>query len=163
MTLASREPGAAGGVVQTPVMSDKRGRWIVFAYYYLAALIGLVMMVIGGVKGLNGLVHMAVPETSNEVRYATERYRYEGPEAKPEKLSRAEEARLEEEAKEDARNVALGDLLTGAATAAVGAPVMAWHLRQARRREPEWADVDDAPIASAPPAQPGQPVTPPPA
>lgn len=142
-------------------MSDKRGKWIVFAYYYLAALIGLVMMVIGAVKGLNGLVRVALPETSSEVRYATEPYRYGGPDGKPEKLSRAEEARIEEEAKEDARNVALGDLLTGAVTAGVGAPVMAWHLRQARRREPEWVDADDTPVAAPPPAPPGPSVTPP--
>lgn len=135
-------------------MTEKRGKWVVFAYYYLAALIGLVMMVIGSVKGLNGMVRFALPETSSEVRFATEPYRYAGPDGKPEKLSPAEEERLEDEAKEDARNIALGDLLTGLVTAGVGAPVMAWHLRQARRREPEWADIDDRPAATPTPSGP---------
>jgi hypothetical protein len=133
-------------------MGEKRGRWIVFAYYYLAALIGLVIMVIGAVKGLNGLVRVALPETSSEVRYASEPYRYTGPDGKPEKVPEAEEKRLEADAKEDARNIALGDLLAGAVTAGVGAPVMAWHLRQARRREPEWAD------EPTPPAPGGSPI-----
>ena len=136
-------------------MTERRGKWIVFAYYYLAALIGLVMVMIGAVGGLNGLVRFAVPETSDEVRYATEPFRYSEPDGRPRRLSASEEERLEREAKEDARNIALGDLLTGAVTAGVGAPVMAWHLRQARRREPEWADSDDTPAASPPSTPPG--------
>ena len=141
-------------------MTDaKRGRWVVFAYYYLAALIGLIMLVVGAVMAGHGLVRFALPETSDEVRWATEPYRFAalGPDEKgPKPPSEAELKRIREEAIDHARTSALGDMLTGVVTAAVGAPVMAWHLRQARRREPEWA-VEAAPVSSPvsapPPAQ----------
>lgn len=130
-----------------------------FAYYYLAALIGLIMLVVGAVMAGHGLVRFALPETSDEVRWATEPYRFAAlsPDEKaPKPPSDAELKRLRDEAVDHARTSSLGDLLTGLVTAGVGAPVMAWHLRQARRREPEWTDEDipnSSPVSPPSPAQ----------
>ena len=118
--------------------NDRRGRWIVFAYYYAAALIGLVMVLVGTVGGLKSLVRVALPQTADEVRYIDEPYRFT-PDGEP-RPNAAELDRLEDEAKDDARTRGLADFASGLITAGVGAPVMAWHLRQARRKEPDWMD-----------------------
>lgn len=128
--------------------NDRRGRWIVFAYYYAAALIGLAMVLVGTVGGLKSLVRVALPQTADEVRYIDEPYRFTPDGEK--RLTKAEIDDLEEEAEDDARTRGLADFASGLITAGVGAPVMAWHLRQARRREPDW--MDDASTGSAPPA-----------
>jgi hypothetical protein len=102
-------------------------------YYYAAALIGLVMVLAGVVGGLSGLVQAALPQTSEEVLYL-EPFAY-GPEGEPEELSAEEEERRRQQALDDARAIGVAEALRGAILAAVGAPVLVWHLRQARRRE----------------------------
>jgi ABC-type cobalamin transport system permease subunit len=52
-------------------------------------------------------------------------------------MAPADEAKAKADAIERARLGGYSDALYGAVTVAVGAPVFLWHLRQARRREPE--------------------------
>jgi len=101
-------------------------------YYYLATAIGLVVLLFGLIGGLRGLVTAAVPQLSNEVRYSTYVIKPDGTPAEP-----GQEAELRKDALDRARIGGYADALYGAVTVAVGLPVFVWHLRQARRREPE--------------------------
>lgn len=113
-------------------VTDSSKRWSM-PYYYAAALIGLVMVLAGLVGGLSGLVQAALPETSDEVLYL-EPYSF-SVEGEPEALSPEEEERRRQQALDDARARGVADAIRGAILAGVGAPVLIWHLRQARRRE----------------------------
>lgn len=119
-------------------MKPKRtGRWIPLVYYYLATVVGLSIFLIGVISGFHGLILAALPKASPEVRYAVqESFGTEGKEAA--KPSKQELARRRAEAIESVRLGGYLQALRGAVTALVGGPVFIWHLRQARRREPEW-------------------------
>jgi hypothetical protein len=110
----------------------KPGWWLPMVYYYLATAIGLVVLLIGLIGGLRGLVTAAVPELSNEVRYSTYVVKPDGTPADP-----GQEAELREDALERARIGGYADALYGAVAVVVALPVFGWHLRQARRREPD--------------------------
>lgn len=114
----------------------RRGRWLPLVYYYLATIVGLVILLVGLIGGLNGLVQAAFPKASDELAYfdATE-YDREG---NPIEVTIKEKAEREAEAIERARLAGFAGALRGLVAAIVGAPVFIWHLRQARRREPEW-------------------------
>lgn len=114
----------------------RKGRWLPLVYYYLGAVVGLAITLVGVIGGLQGLVTAALPQISSEARYsAPERV---APDGKAEEPSGAEQERLKEEAVDRARLGGFDRALRGAVTAVVGAPVFFWHLRQARRREPAW-------------------------
>jgi hypothetical protein len=101
-------------------------------YYYLATAIGLVVLLVGLIGGLRGLVTAAIPDISSEVRYSTHVVKPDGTQASPD-----DEAKLRADAIERARIGGYADALYGAVAVVVGLPVFVWHLRQARRREPE--------------------------
>lgn len=128
---------------------SRRGRWLPLVYYYLATVVGLVIMLIGLITGLQGLIDAAFPSLSDDVRYASPEYAPPQPQPGDEKAPReptaaeVQKAKVEaEKAKEDATERArLGGFakgLRGLVSVVVGAPVFFWHLRQARRKEPEW-------------------------
>ena len=129
----------------------RRGRWVLFVYYYVAALIGLVMLLFGVVGGLRAAVQVALPQTADEVRYSY----YEPPleDGGKGELTPAQEERRREEARqraiENARTSGLADLLNGVILAGVGAPVLLWHLRHARREERMQTEVTEATVAPA--------------
>jgi hypothetical protein len=110
----------------------KPGWWLPMVYYYLATAIGLVVLLFGLIGGLRGLVTAAIPEVSSEVRYSGYVMKPDGTQA-----TEAEEAELRGDAIERARIGGYADALYGAVAVVVGLPVFVWHLRQARRREPE--------------------------
>jgi ABC-type cobalamin transport system permease subunit len=110
----------------------KPGWWLPMVYYYLATAIGLVVLLFGLIGGLRGLVTAAIPEISSEVRYSSYIMKPDGTQASP-----AEEDKLRADAIERARIGGYADALYGAVAVVVGLPVFVWHLRQARRREPE--------------------------
>ena len=110
----------------------KPGWWLPMVYYYLATAIGLVVLLVGLIGGLRGLVTAAIPEISSDVRYSSYIMKPDGTQA-----SQAEEDKLRADAIERARLGGYADALYGAVTVAVGLPIFVWHLRQARRREPE--------------------------
>ena len=110
----------------------KPGWWLPMVYYYLATAIGLVVLLFGLIGGLRGLVTAALPEISSDVRYSTYIMKPDGTQA-----SQAEEDKLRADAIERARIGGYADALYGAVAVVVGLPVFVWHLRQARRREPE--------------------------
>jgi hypothetical protein len=110
----------------------KPGWWLPMVYYYLATAIGLVVLLFGLISGLRGLVTAAVPELSDEARYSSYVY---GPNGTP--ANKSEETELRADAIERARIGGYADALYGAVTVVVALPVFVWHLRQARRREPE--------------------------
>lgn len=117
----------------------RRGRWLPLVYYYLATVVGLVIMLVGIIGALRGLVQAIIPEASNEVRFSIAeqpRLTPEGKEAK--ELTGAEKDKVRAESIERARLGGYFNALQGLVTAVVGAPVFVWHLRQARRKEPEW-------------------------
>jgi len=130
-------------------MTDPSRRWSA-AYYYAAALIGLLMVLAGIVGGLSGLVQAALPQTSEEVLYF-DPYNF-SPDGKPEPLSPEEEDRRRQQALEDARAIGVADALRGVILAGVGAPVLIWHLRQARRREGDAGLAQNEPGNTAPTA-----------
>jgi hypothetical protein len=115
--------------------SPRRGSWLPHVYYYLATAVGLIILLIGLIGGLRGLVTAAFPEISSEVRYAaTIPYPVEKTGTT---LTPAEQEQLRQDAIHRARIGGYADALNGAVAVVVGAPVFWWHLRQARRREPE--------------------------
>jgi hypothetical protein len=111
------------------------GAWLPSVYYYVATAIGLIIMLIGLVGGLRGLVTAAVPEISNDVRYSS----VATPAGKPDGSTptQQEQQQAHDDAVHRARIGGYADALYGAVSVVVGAPVFWWHLRQARRREPE--------------------------
>ncbi len=127
----------------------RRGRWITPAYYYLAALVGLAILLVGLIGGLQGLVQAAFPKTSEDVRYASEPTDY-GPEGEEVTVSEPERMRRRAVAIDAARLAGLGQALDGLVAGTVGAPVFLWHLKQARRREPEWLGSPPAAPARSP-------------
>ena len=113
----------------------KPGAWLPMVYYYLATAIGLAILLFGLVGGLRGLVTAALPQLSSEARYAT--YQPAAPDGSPAKLTEQESAQARKNTLEQARIGGFSDALSGAVGVVVGLPVFVWHLRQARRREPE--------------------------
>ncbi len=113
----------------------RRGRWLPLVYYYLATIVGLSFLLAGLIGGLNGLVTAMFPRTADEYIYSEPPFNDSGD---PVEESAAEKEQREAEAFDQARNGGFAAGLRGLITAIVGAPVFFWHLRQARRREPEW-------------------------
>lgn len=128
----------------------KSGAWLPAVYYYLATAIGLVILLIGLIGGLRGLVTAALPEISSEVRYSV----VYPPTKDGSTPVPAEQEQLKQDAIHRARIGGYADALNGAVAVLVGTPVFLWHLRQARRREPELM----APVP--PPTSPPPPPTP---
>lgn len=125
-------------------MAQVRGRWISLLYYYLAAMVGLVITLVGIIGGLQALVGAAFPQLSDEVRFSHQELR--SPESAPplkrgrdrDAPTEGELAAIRDEAEERARLNGFAGGLRGLIAALVGAPVFLWHIRQARRKEPEW-------------------------
>jgi hypothetical protein len=116
-----------------------RGRWIPIVYYYLATLVGLVILLVGVIGGLQSLVDVVFPQLSSEVRFA-EPTLERGPDSPGVAREPTDEERESARADslERARLGGYAGGLRGLIAALVGAPVFLWHLRQARRKEPEW-------------------------
>ena len=114
---------------------ERRGRWVPLVYYYLASIIGLTMLLFGVIGAANGLVNVAFPRASEEFAYSRPVYDERG---KSVDDSPREKAAREAEALERARAVGLSRSIRGGIMAVVAVPVFVWHLRQARRKEPEW-------------------------
>lgn len=121
------------GESRTP--NERRGRWLPLVYYYLATLVGLSLLLAGLIGGLHGLVTAAFPSTASEFIYFEPPFDEKG---RPVKESNSEESEREAEALERARRSGFAGAIQGGTTAIVGFPVFFWHLRQARRKEPEW-------------------------
>ncbi|MFN2610381.1 MAG: hypothetical protein ABR507_05850 [Actinomycetota bacterium] len=122
-----------------------KGRWIPIAYYYLATVVGLTIVLVGTIGGLQGLISVAVPQVSEDVRFSSPEF---PPDQKAVVSTPAQRERFESDRKEarvraikDARLGGIGDALRGLVAALVGAPVFFWHLRQARRRDPHHPEV----------------------
>lgn len=115
-----------------------KGRWLPLIYYYLATVVGLAILLVGLIGGLRGVVQAAFPKTSDEFRFSGFAVREVTPEGRPVKLRERETLRAEEDALDRARQAGIADAFDGLIAALVAGPVFFWHLRQARRREPEW-------------------------
>jgi hypothetical protein len=103
-------------------------RWVTL-YCYVAALIGLGLAVIGIVTLLFGVRYAVLPE----VGLATTDYSYLShvePTAMP---TDAQLAEAREQAVGDRRERGISGMIDGAIMAGVGAPLLVWHLRRARR------------------------------
>lgn len=86
---------------------DDRHSWIDLLYCYSAAFFGLLFATVGGYFALHGLAESAVPELWVEADWLT---------------------------RDEARHDGLREALEGGAAVAAGAPVLWWHLAEARRR-----------------------------
>lgn len=91
--------------------NERRFSWIGYLYFYVAALIGLGFVLVGTTMALTGAAKAALPSVY-----------YDGP---------CDYCDSEEEV----RRNGLEDALSGGITNVIGAPVLIWHLRQARRRD----------------------------
>lgn len=127
----------AGIADESRGQDGRRGRWLPLVYYYLATLVGLTLLLTGLIGGLGGLVTAALPSASDP-------FLYEVPpppppfEGGPIEESPEDTAEREADALDRARRSGFAGAIRGGATAAVAFPVFFWHLRQARRKEPEW-------------------------
>jgi ABC-type cobalamin transport system permease subunit len=108
-----------------------RTRWIGLVYYYLATAVGLAILLTGVIGSLQGLVTAALPRISSEARFAD----VDAPKPDGVQLTESERSRRRAEAIERARLGGWDQALRGVVTTVVGAPVFAWHLRQARRKD----------------------------
>jgi hypothetical protein len=117
-----------------------KGRWLPLIYYYLATVVGLAILLVGLIGGLRGVVQAAFPKTADEYRYSSFAVRPPevSPEGRPVKISERAQLDAEEAAFDRARQAGIADAFDGLIAAVVAGPVFFWHLRQARRREPEW-------------------------
>jgi hypothetical protein len=127
----------------------RKGRWLPLVYYYLATAVGLAILLFGLIGTLQGLLTAALPQVSSEARYAV----LEAPKLEPRadqssEPTEAERERAEKQAIERARLGGFERALRGVVNLVVGAPVFFWHLRQARRREPELLGAPDLPRTS---------------
>jgi hypothetical protein len=123
----------AGIMSEAP--GSRRGRWVPLVYYYLATVVGLVLVLTGLIGGLNGVVTAVAPRTADPFLFFEPPF---DPEGRPIELSPREEAKQEADALDRARQSGIAGAIRGGSTAVVGFPVFFWHLRQARRKEPEW-------------------------
>lgn len=126
----------------------KPGAWLPLVYYYLATVIGLGILLFGVVGALRGAVDAALPQLSSEARYLA--YETRAPDGAKEELTEQEREALRAEALERARLGGIAEILYGAVGIAVGLPVFVWHLRQARRREPELLGAAQQPASPEP-------------
>ncbi|HYZ93883.1 MAG TPA: hypothetical protein VFA34_16035 [Actinomycetota bacterium] len=113
---------------------ERSVRWLPLIYYYLATVIGLVITLTGVIGGVSGLVTAAFPRTGDEYIYSEPPYDDKG---NPIKETPVEREERESEDLEISRQSGFAGGIRGGITAGVGAPVFVWHLRQARRKEPE--------------------------
>lgn len=120
---------------ETAAPGERRGRWLPLVYYYLATVVGLAITLTGLIGGLNGAVTAAFPTTGEDFIYSEPPYDEQG---NPIRESKSEKAEREAEARELSRRSGIAGAIRGATTGIVGFPVFFWHLRQARRKEPEW-------------------------
>jgi hypothetical protein len=94
----------------------RKSSWVTLLYYYLAALTGLVIVIVGAIMAVNSGVDAIFFEPPAQPSAEQNVYCYDCP---------------------NDRGDALEDALKGALTAAVGFPIFLWHIRNARRKEDE--------------------------
>lgn len=111
--------------------AQTRRAWVVLLYFYLAALVGLGFVIAGVTTVLFGIKDIAFP------RLGVNTYSYESSlhhDAQGNITSSdAERAAAEQRVIDDRRREGADNLLDGVILAAVGAPVLVWHLRRGRR------------------------------
>ena len=95
------------------VHPPRRRHWIVLLYFYLSALVGLSFVITGTTMALFGVKDAALPELG------LQRYEYE--------------SRPKQDAMDERRRAGVDRLLSGVIVAAVGGPVLVWHLKRGRR------------------------------
>lgn len=108
-----------------------KGKWVPSLYYYLATIVGLGFLLGGVTATLIGLRRAVIPELTENYSY------YEGPYEEGKQPGKAEQQRQREQNIDNERRRGWSKAIDGAIFSLVGAPVFFWHLRQARRREPE--------------------------
>lgn len=96
----------------------RKSSWVTLLYYYLAALTGLVIVIVGAIMAVNSGVDAIFFEPPEQSSTEQDFYCYDCP---------------------NDRGDALEDALKGALTAGVGFPIFLWHIRNARRKEEERA------------------------
>ena len=122
--------------MDTVERSAGRRGWIVLLYFSLAALGGLGFVLVGVTTFLFGAKAVLVPQlglpaSSYEGYLSADGYL---PPLDEVSRSAEEETRAaRERAIDDRRNGGFDDMLSGVILAGVGAPVLIWHLRRARR------------------------------
>jgi hypothetical protein len=98
-----------------------RPSWATFVYYYLAALIGAIVIISGGIRLAGGITKTIFPPRESP---GFESFGGLGP-----GVDLAPPGPREE------RTEGVRDALEGILIAGVGAPIFWWHLNEARRRE----------------------------
>lgn len=108
-----------------------RRAWVVLLYFYLAALVGLGFVIAGVTNALFGIKDIAFPQLG------VASYSYESSLHRDAQgnitATEAERAAARQRAIDDRRREGADNLVDGVILAAVGAPVLIWHLRRGRR------------------------------
>lgn len=115
-----------------PSTGSERRNSVAQLYCYLAALVGLVLVVIGTTMGLFGAKDALLPELGLPA-YAAESYLPRDAHGAPTAATEDERRAARDAAIADRRSAGINDLVNGAILAAVGLPTMVWHLRRGRR------------------------------
>lgn len=115
-----------------------RRSWIGTAYYYIASLIGLAMIIAGTVGMLQSGLDALFPRASSDYQWRSvpEPIFVDGRDT-PATPSPAEKRARQQEAVDQIRAESTRDAVGSGIIAAVGAPVFLWHIRRARAREEE--------------------------
>lgn len=111
--------------------AQTRRAWVVLLYFYLAALVGLGFVITGVTNALFGIKDITFPQLG------VASYSYESSLHRDGQgnitATEAERAAARQRAIDDRRREGADNLVDGVILAAVGAPVLVWHLRRGRR------------------------------
>lgn len=113
-----------------PTLKDPVERhWVAQLYYYVAALVGLILVVFGSIMFAMGLKQAAFPDLGFQ-SYACSDYDLDevGERCTPSQKEEQQDQELDNR-REDGVSQAIDGLLV----AGIGAPILYWHLRQTRR------------------------------
>lgn len=105
--------------------------WVVLLYFYVVALVGLVLVVTGVTMALFGAKSALFPELGLS-RYS---YEYDVVPQDPSRPTEPTEEQLQtarDRAIDERRSSGLDGMLSGVILAGVGAPVLIWHLKRGR-------------------------------
>lgn len=104
--------------------------WVALLYFYAAALVGLGFVIVGITMGLFGAKNALFPSLG----VSSYSYEYRFPQDPLRDTEPTEQQYLvaQERAIDDRRGRGLDDMLSGLIIAAVGAPVLVWHLKRGR-------------------------------
>lgn len=116
---------------RTTSEATQRRNWVVLLYFYVAALVGLGLVITGTTIALFGAKTVALPELG------LSSYTFESSLPRDDRgtvaASETERQAARDNAIRERRSEGANDLINGTILLVVGLPIMIWHLRRGRR------------------------------